>query len=263
VISRAMIPYVIDYDREENIYKSGPMLQGKSWFDLFLNQFGLEFIEENDSREMTIEKLSSANRKVLIGVNRPGIGKHALIYMGIKNSDYVFQNMKYKDSPEPDMIQLSKADLFECLSGKSSIGWIERINEAPLIDFRRILKGSIKTLDAYRTEMMNLIESRQTVFELADNRERVFASLFLDFYSMMDIIGELDIKDKLDEVRRCYIGALKLEQNIVLKDYLNISMLGDIFLDIKSIIRHRISALPVPAANSRFHLDDGGFSRSI
>jgi hypothetical protein len=251
VILRAMIPYLVNYDRKTNTYKSGPMLQGKLWFDLFLNQFGLEFIEESNSRKKTIKKLSSAKCKILIGVNRLGIGKHAVVFQGAENSTYVFQNIKYKDSPEPDLIKISEDDLFKCLDETSSIGWIERMDKPMSIDFCKILQYSIETFDTYQTDIMNLVEKRLTVFELVDNREKIFTSLFLDFYSMMDIIGESDIREKLNEARKCYIGALKLEQDIVLKNYLNIPLLDNILVDIKSVVQQKISALSKTGGQQR------------
>ena len=45
VIQQINIPYIFQYDSKQNEYIAGPLLQGKKWFDYYLNTLGLEFKE--------------------------------------------------------------------------------------------------------------------------------------------------------------------------------------------------------------------------
>ncbi|MGL5677964.1 MAG: hypothetical protein ACRDDX_16315 [Cellulosilyticaceae bacterium] len=88
IVKAIGLPYVFQYDEEDATYVAGPLLQGKKWFDYYLEPRGMTFIEVFLGKRDVCEFLDEVKKKCMIGLHLGA--KHAVIYEGKEKGKYKF-----------------------------------------------------------------------------------------------------------------------------------------------------------------------------
>ena len=103
------------------------------------------------------------------------------------------------------------------------------------------MENSILYLEKYRSEVENFCTKEQYVNSLKWAMNSLFRALFLDIYSMMDIIGEKELVKLIAKVRADYLNAMNLNKTLNLSEYISLSELNKIIDEYRERIKLEIS----------------------
>lgn len=235
------LPYLFSYNDELDKYMAGPMLQGKEWFDLYLNQIGFSFVEDIISKNEIINYLKHNVNDCIIGLKLNNV-KHAVIYKGYINNLFKFMNVKHEHSNEPDYYTFTEGELLLRLDEIVHVGYIKKTDCKGIIN-QSMYEQSLIHFGNYEKELIALCLIAQNTVDLALTRDKYFAPLLLDICSMMEIINETNLRERIVSIREKYMEALKLnkEKSIKLADYLDINLLREVLSDYKELIKSKLN----------------------
>ena len=219
IILKGNIPYMFDYDNKDSRYIAGPMLQGKKWFDLYLNGLGFEFIEKYLDIEGVIKYLKSTKARSMIGLKIDNTGRHACVFLGIKEKMFIFMNNKHRETEQKEEFAFAIDEVYNLLEPNSSIGYISAIESNKNVDYFAEMKKSLNILERYREEIISFVSAKRTDDEIMISKQTLFEALLLDIASMLDIIGERELLNKIADLRGKYLNAIKRGPELVLKEY--------------------------------------------
>lgn len=233
------IPYLFLYDARDNSYVAGAMIQGSTWFNYFLNSIGYDLVEERLNKKDAIEVLDASKYRYMLGLrlNKNRNQKHAVLYEGKMNGGYRFLNPKHIDSSEPVYYTFNKEELLEMLNTNVLMGHLVKNTEIRNFNVYEYLKLSLANIDKYQKELIDFCSTKQEVKSLIDNRERLFAPLLLDVFSMMTIIGEMELANHIKIIRNKYIELMKEDRTLLIIDKIPRSDLECILSEYKKIIK--------------------------
>lgn len=218
------LPYLFQYSKGERAYRAGAGLQGKKWFDSYLNSVGLTFVEKDLSKENTVIFLSQRNSSCMLGLNME-VGKHALVYQGAIKDKYVFLNNKHQGESSPNQYILNKNELLERLDEINYIGWIELLGKVVPIRTDEEIVASLEHLAVYKDEVCNFCHKMKRVDELKEAMNRLFSALFLHLPAMMQLIQNKEIELGLIKLRTEYLNAMRKNEGLFLSDYMDLENL--------------------------------------
>ena len=193
------------FEKSNNQYNSGFMLQSKKWFDLFLNPCGLELKEVVLDKHSAIAFLKE-NKNVMIGL-KTSLGKHAVVLRGYKDGCFNFFNPTHEGSEEKECLTLKEEALINLLDNELSIARIVPCKKKS-IDLKPILVESISALSSYKSDLKSFIESN-TDREMYRNNLDLFRPLLLDGLTMIDIAGENDLLALMKEAQNQLLSFIK------------------------------------------------------
>lgn len=236
-------PYIFKYDEYFKKYISGTMLQNEKYFNYYLRNKDLKFVENKFEKEEVLDYLNSLKGKAMIGLIMDNGRGHGVIYLGVKDGKYLFLNNKKKDSDEVDYFNYSKEELEKRLMDTTFIGYIEKNLESrkESIDQIEEIKNSIRVLDEYKSRLIDFSKKEQSIEALKEAMDSCFRALFLDVYSMMEIIGEEELVLEIGQIRKDFLTAMKLNIPLKLSNYISIEQLKSIIERYKEIIKLHIS----------------------
>lgn len=188
------LPYLFSRDEEDGAYQAGAMLQGKHWFDRYLNSIGYEFIEEFVPK-FSASDLATNDAPCMMGL-KTEFGKHAMIYTGQENGKYRFLNPHRIDDGQPDELLLTGDELMEALSDVNAIGRIERtgtIKAMDASDFER----SLVCLRRCREDLHRFCGEHRTNGEVMAVVNSLFRPFAVDGLAMMELAGETGLTEEL------------------------------------------------------------------
>lgn len=233
------VPFIFKYDEKWGRYISGSMLQEDKYFNYYLQKLGLRFIENEFNREDALIFLHNLNNKAMLGLNINGM--HAVIYCGTENGKYIFLNNRREDSNEPKYYKYDFSELRKKMNQNVAIGYIEKDIGNLRFDIKEEMENSILYLEKYRSEVENFCTKGHDVSSLKWAMNSLFRALFLDVYSMMDIIGETELVISIAKVRLDYLNAMNLNKALNLSEYISLSELNKIIDRYREIIELEIS----------------------
>jgi hypothetical protein len=236
---RMKVPFIFKYDETWGRYISGAMLQEHKYFNYYLQKLGLRFTENQFNKEDALISLHNLNNKAMIGLNINGM--HAVIYCGIENGKYIFLNNRRKNSNEPKYYKYDLDELRKRMNQNIVIGYIEKDIGNLGFDIKEEMENSILYLEKYRSEVENFCTKEQYVNSLKWAMNSLFRALFLDIYSMMDIIGEKELVKLIAKVRADYLNAMNLNKTLNLSEYISLSELNKIIDEYRERIKLEIS----------------------
>ncbi len=230
------ITHLFLYDEKQKSYIAGPMIQSKEWFSYCINPFGFVFKEMSVSPKTLEEVLRTTTHKLMMSIVVDG-SQHAVIYCGIRNNKYKFLNNKWKDSLEDEYYFFDLYTLKQKLVFTSPVGYIEETNEKSDMNLSLKIEESIHTLDRYLEDIKSFMNSTKTVEEQLEAKKTMFEALFLDVYSMLDILQENNLKNQLEVLRNQYIQSLKENKPMCLGDYLEVTEFTSLIDDLKALYK--------------------------
>ncbi|AUD65639.1 hypothetical protein BK011_08015 [Tenericutes bacterium MZ-XQ] len=214
------LAYLFYNDSKNNEYLSGAMLQGKRWFDLFLNRHSFEFIEDEYKKTAALSFIKNSNRKLMVGINLK-TGKHAMVYCPSETQLFRFFNPHYENDGAADFFVYSDKELIDLLDDEVTIGYI---NHNPRITGPELelYDHSNGYLDRYVVDIIEFCSIEHTLDEIRKVKESLFAGLLLSPIPLLEFEGETELVGCLRKLQTDFINALQqTKTSIRLLDYIN------------------------------------------
>ncbi len=214
------LAYLFYNEAKNNEYLSGAMLQGKRWFDLFLNRHSLEFVENKYNKVNAITLIKKSVRKLMVGVNLK-TGKHAMIYCPSDMQLLRFFNPHYENDDSLDFLNFSENELLDLLDDEITIGYINHNPKivAPEIE---LYVHSTEYLDKYVVDIIEFCSEIHTIKEITEVRESLFAGLLLSPIPLLEFEKENELVECLKKLQKGFISSLQQnKQTIKLIEYLD------------------------------------------
>ena len=234
------VPFIFKFDERWERYISGPMLQEEKYFNYYLQKWSLKLIENEVPKENAVSFLNSLKQKAILGLNISEGYKHAVIYYENKNKEYIFLNNRRRNTNEPKYYKYNSDELKGKLDETVVISYLDKSPEYFKFDIEKEIKDSVTYLERYRKEVENFCQKEQSVSLLKYAMSTFFRALFLDVYSMMEIIGETKIIEQISKVRSEYLQAMKLNKSLNLSAYISLDELNSIINQYKEIVELQI-----------------------
>lgn len=252
IILEANIPYIFRYSNEQQKYLAGPMLQSKKWFDYYLNNYGLEYCEGYFSGDDAIAFFDAINHSCMVGLKMGNSSKHAVIFQGKDNNKYRFLNIKPISSQAPDFYLFSKNALDNLLENESVVGWIKRIPKKIDVNTLQEIILTTEIIRNYKEKIFSFISSEKSIADLKDSKVNIFEALLLDLVSMLEIIAQNNLAERIIEIRKQYQNAMEMNKRLRLSDYLPVKELDLVFNDYMDIVENKISIYRIQHAQKIF-----------
>ena len=211
------------FSKEGDTYLSGPMLQGKRWFDLWLNPRGLAFSESVISSETLTPALQLAQSPVMLGLQTP-YGKHAVVFQRYDGS-YHFFNPTHENSGEPTKLILSEEELLRSVYSSVMIGQITA-SDPNVQSIKPLLQGSIQVLRENAAEIMAFSSVPHTPDEYLPAMNRLFRPLLLDGISMLQLVGEVSLAQGFSSLQQDFMRFLRSPRTETLSAFLSLEALS-------------------------------------
>jgi hypothetical protein len=219
------LPYMID--KEEGSYLSGPMLQTKVWFQLYLAPLGFELDEKFLKKQDVISYIRKA-APAMIGVQfRTGV-RHAVVYVGEDNGKMRFLNNKRKDSADPDDYLWREEEFLEKIDRDITVAGCLVKAEKQLPDFAPRYERSLFVLSELQKDVNAVCKRAMDHETLRDYQENLFRAVLLDNIAVLKLTPEALLVEQFENVQRQYLAAMRTSQEtIVLADYMNMVQLNE------------------------------------
>jgi hypothetical protein len=196
------------------------MLQGKRWFDLFLNRHSLEFVENKYNKVDAITVIRKSGRKLMIGMNL-NTGKHAMVYCPLDTQSFIFFNPHYEKDGALDFFVYSNKEILDLLDDEVTIGYIAHNPKIVSPEFE-LYDHSIGYLVKYTVDIIEFCSVEHTIEEIMEMRESLFAGLLLSPIPLLEFEKENELVECLKKLQKDFISALQQnKKTIKLVDYLN------------------------------------------
>lgn len=210
------LPYLLDY--EDGTYLAGPMLQGKRWFDLYLLPHGFNLVEIQLPRKDTAKYLCAQNHAML-GMHVSRRDKHAVVYCGAQAGRLEFLNAKWENEPAPERFLLTEEELLDRLDDLVTIATLEPCIPRA-VDLRPHKNVSLCLLVKLKQELHAFCSEPRTTAQLHDALNRLFRPVLLDGISMMNLLDETALVEKMQFLQRNLMQALRSGQEVLLSEVL-------------------------------------------
>lgn len=233
------LPYLFAF--EDGQYRSGPMLQGKPWFDLYLRPRGFTLQEEVVSRDQLPELLASRG-PAMLGLLISERSKHAVIFTGIERGNYKFINNRHPLADEPDEFILTREELLARTDQQVHVAALLPIPAVPL-NLSPLLEQSLLVLDAYRRDLQSLRQEPCSASDLRTLMNTHFRAFLLDALTMMQLIHENALAARLTALQTALLQAVKSDASGTLDQLLPMDDLMLALTDYSTVISNRIAQL--------------------
>lgn len=190
----ADLPYQFRYDKNEDCFQTGAMLQTPEDYNRCLSKYGLHFTEIRASKADTIPVLL---RQIPCMVGIWGeYGKHAMVYTGCVDGVYEFLNPHRKEDGQEDVVRLTEQELIQALDDCNAVGFLESGVSNSL---ENTSKQSIAALNLYQKRMHLFAQTLHTREQLMACRDALLRPFAIDLPVMMQLVGEHALSEQLSE----------------------------------------------------------------
>ena len=220
-IAREMkLPWL--FTKEGDTYLSGPMLQGKKWFDLWLNPRGFAFSETVIAREALTSTLQQVHFPVMLGLQTQ-YGKHAAVFLRY-DGVYHFFNPTHEGSDERTELSLSEDELLQSVDSVVMLGQFSRA--VPNVQrLTPLLQESILVLRENVEEIEKYASIPHAPEDYLPAMNRLFRPLLLDGISMLQLTGETALVLGFSALQRNLMDFLRSPRVSVLSASLSLETL--------------------------------------
>lgn len=215
------LPYL--FSKEGNDFLAGPMLQSSRWFDLYLRPLGFCLVETLVDKGKVPQQLSG-REEAMLGLTVSSGGKHAVIYTGMKDGCFCFQNNKWQHTSEPEELCLTEEELLKRLEERVMVAWLE---PAPVSipDFQPLLCRSAAVLQELKEEILCFCSQEQSKEARMAALNPLFRPVLLDGITMLELIGQENLAGSLRMVQKTLLTAVREEGSLVLERKLDMQTL--------------------------------------
>ena len=216
------LPFLFDY--EDGCYLSGPMLQGAKWFNLYLKTIGYTMTEKEVNKEQACDYLRDL-QYAMLGIYVSERNKHAVIYTGMKDGRFCMLNNKWEQSDEPDTLLLSGQELSQRVDGIVTVAVLEK-TACETVKTESVVKRSIAVLQSLAKEIADFCSQEKSPMDIRSSMNTLFRAILLDGITMLDLIGETQISQKLKIVQGQFMNAVKENNPLQLDQRLDMALLN-------------------------------------
>lgn len=231
------LPYLFARDGEAFI--SGPMLQSAAWFALYLQPLGLRLKEVAVRRENLLAYLQESD-PCMLGLLVSPQNKHAVLFTGMEDDRFCFLNNRWEHTDEPDTLFIGPCELSERVDETVMVAWLEPVVAEP-VDRRPLLERSLTVLQELLVELHRFCAAEQTPEAQLSALNRLFRPLLLDGITMLELIGQADLAQRLKDIQTQLLMALKARKTCVLAEYLDMDALDKAGEDYAVLIRKEMA----------------------
>ncbi len=227
------LPFLLDY--EDGCYLSGPMLQGAKWFDLYLKPIGYTMTEKEVRKEQLCEYLRDL-RYAMLGIYVTERNKHAVVYTGMRDGKFCMLNNKWEQSDEPDTLLFSGQELLQRVDESVMVAVLSK-TACEAVKTEDIVKHSIVVLQSLAKEIAGFCSQERSPMDIRASMDTLFRAILLDGITMLDLIGEAQISQKLKIVQGQLMNAVKENKPLRLDQCLDMGLLNSAVADYISLMR--------------------------
>ena len=205
IVREAGLPWI--FAREGDSFLAGPMLQGKKWYDLYLNPRGLCMREEPVEREKLPEYLRDHEGSML-GLRLPGHrGKHAVV-MEEYDGAWCFFNPTREGSGQETEIRLDREGLMLAADPVTIVGTVAE-HDRVIPDQRKLAEESLAVLEGNCRAVEAFCSETHSREEYDTAMDRIFRPLLLDGITMLELIGETELAEGFRKEQRTFLTFMK------------------------------------------------------
>lgn len=230
------LPYL--FTKDHGKYLAGPMLQSEEWFNLFLRPHGFMLREREILRDQMTGYLRESEHAML-GIRVSPGSKHAVIYDGREGEKYRLLNNKWENSDEPDTLLLSEEELLNRLDDKVMVAVLERAAREE-VDKRNYYEKSVGILEQLGQDMEKFCTIERSPEELSNAMDTLFRAILLDGITMLELLGETEIRKKLKTVQGQFLAAVRENRAVCLDCALDLNLLQEGIREYGCLIREQI-----------------------
>lgn len=236
---RMKLPWL--FAKEDGIYLGGAMLQSAKWFDLYLRSIGLT-MQEREIARGDVPAALHTETCAMIGLHLSEHDKHAVVYMGYTDGAYAFVNNRREQSDEIETLMLTEAELLDKLDERAHVAVlvpasVQQANFAPLFH------QSCLVLKEMKSDMEAFCCREQQPQELIAAMNPLFRAILLDGVTMLELIGENALAQKLQAVQGELINAVRMNQPLVPVRHLSFPLLMEAISQYIALIQREAARL--------------------
>ncbi len=229
------LPWI--FVEQDGIFLSGPMLQGKKWFDIFLNPKGLCINEEHIDKK-SIPTYLQEHGTCMIGVYiQENVGKHAVVFCKYDGL-YHFYNPIRDGSDAPTEIAFNEVQLLQSLDDITTVGTIIECRKLKH-DKRKILDNSALVLRKLYSEIERFSKSPHSDEEYKEAMDGIFRAILLDGITMLEISGQNDLADSFRKIQRNFLTFMKGDKKGILADVISLDELQELVARYEKLIMEK------------------------
>lgn len=230
------LPWI--FAEEDDCFCTGAMLQGKKWFDLYLNPRGLTMVEQFIEKAQLPEYLK-AHRMSMIGLKLPGNnGKHAVVFTEY-NGSYRFYNPIREGSGQSAEISLSEDELLQAADNSIAVGYLAE-HEVITYSLNELMEESKTVLHKNYAAIEEFSLITHTEDEYREAMDKLFRALLLDGITMLELIGESELSQGFKEIQRDYMDFMRGPKTGLLADVISLEELKELVDTYALLIRRKI-----------------------
>ncbi len=237
IANKMKLPHLFHYDQEQDCFYAGAMLQGKKWFDLFLQDYQLEYFEERTSKETFLSMLEENPKPLMFGI-KTGHGKHAVVFQRFQENTLFIHNPRHEREEAQDIMKYSKSELFQGLDDMVVFGYI--VPSKSSNDRKNQVLDSLHDFRTYQSKWRDYCRTPHTKAEILKKRDDLMAALLLDIPEMMRLIGKNDLADKIEQLKHQFVLSLQTKEPIILKNHIDQETLQEVFQEYESQLESQI-----------------------
>lgn len=229
------LPWI--FAEKDGIFLSGPMLQGKEWFDLYLNPKGLCLNEDHIKKE-NIPSYLKAHGKCMLGVYVQGNGgKHAVVFHKY-DGQYHFYNPIKDGSDAPTEIVFNETQLLQALD---DITIVASILECPKSNYdkRKILDQSTLVLRKLYSEIEKFSKRPHSDEEYKEAMDVIFRAILLDGITMLEISGQNKLAESFRKIQHDFLVFMKGNKKGILADTISLEEFQKLVLWYEKLIMEK------------------------
>lgn len=231
------LPYL--FNKDDDGYSAGPMLQNHKWFNLYLNPLGLEMIEERVPKDKIIKYLLD-NQNSMIGI-KTNFGKHAVVFIGIDNDKMIFFNPKWEETKDKDILEIDKNELLDRIDDIVMVASLRRC-DIKKVNYNPFLLKSIKFLNDYYGDVVLFVNENDCIDEYKKKLDILFRPLLLDTLSVLKLTNEYVLIEAFNLAQRQLLDYIRGKTKTLDKK-LFLGKIKKIITNYINIITRQISVL--------------------
>ena len=211
------------------------MLQGEKWFNLYLKTIGYAMMEKEVNKKQICVYLRNL-QYAMLGIYVSGRNKHAVIYTGMKDGKFRMLNNKWEQADEPDTLLLSEEELLQRVDETVMVAVLNKAI-CETVRTESLMKHSISVLQMLTKEIADFCSQEKSTKDIRLSMNTLFRAILLDGITMLDLIGETQISQKLKIVQDQFMNAVKKNKPLQLNQYLDITLLNSAITEYINLIR--------------------------
>ena len=212
----------------------GAMLQSEKWFNLYLKPIGYTMTEKEVNKEQICAYLRDL-QYAMLGIYVSEGKKHAVIYTGMKDGKFCMLNNKWEQADEPDTLLLSEQELFQRVDEIVMVAVLNK-TACETIKTKSMVKHSISVLQSLAKEIADFCSREKSSMDIRLSMNTLFRAILLDGITMLDLIGETQISQKLKIVQGQFMNAVKENKPLQLDQCLDIALLNSAITEYINLI---------------------------